>query len=184
MDSSSSAMPGMDMPGMDMSGSPDNTTTAAAGMTMVFFEDFTTPLFSLGFRPSTQGQYAGMCIFLIVLATAHRLVIAVRSALAATVWAAPAAAARQQQQRAAAHNKLDAAGDAGYLLHQEKAVADGAGRRFRAFFADQPFRVANETARAVFDVVIGGIGYLLCVAISAPGPVPPGLLGLIARGIC
>lgn len=38
-------------------------------------------------------------------------------------------------------------------------------RQVRSQWNSHPFRVATETTRALFEVVIGGIGYLLMLAV-------------------
>lgn len=48
---------------------------------MVFFTSTTTPLFSNTLTPESAGGYAGLCIFLIVLATTTRLLWALRTVL-------------------------------------------------------------------------------------------------------
>ncbi|CAK7201830.1 hypothetical protein SEUCBS139899_004545 [Sporothrix eucalyptigena] len=50
-------------------------------MSMTFFYSLMTPLFSSAWTPSTTGQYAGTCIFLILLAVIHRALVAFRSAI-------------------------------------------------------------------------------------------------------
>jgi len=49
-------------------------------MSMTFFYSIVTPLFSNTWTPATTGQYAGTCIFLIVLAAVHRSLVAFRGA--------------------------------------------------------------------------------------------------------
>lgn len=49
-------------------------------MSMTFFYSLMTPLFSDRWTPATTGQYAGTCIFLIILAVIHRALVAFRSA--------------------------------------------------------------------------------------------------------
>lgn len=49
-------------------------------MSMTFFYSLMTPLFSAAWTPATTGQYAGTCIFLIVLAVVHRALVAFRTA--------------------------------------------------------------------------------------------------------
>lgn len=49
-------------------------------MSMTFFYSLMTPLFSTAWTPATTGQYAGTCIFLIVLAVVHRALVTFRSA--------------------------------------------------------------------------------------------------------
>ncbi|KAF2170464.1 hypothetical protein M409DRAFT_64196 [Zasmidium cellare ATCC 36951] len=47
-------------------------------MAMTFFTATNTPLFSFSWIPDTTGQYAGTCIFLIVLAAIFRALLAMR----------------------------------------------------------------------------------------------------------
>ena len=70
--------------GMDMdmgSGSSHSMSMSMADMAMVFFQSTATPLYSAGWVPAGPGSYAGTCIFLIVLALVHRVLIALRFVL-------------------------------------------------------------------------------------------------------
>ncbi|KAI0178459.1 Ctr copper transporter [Pestalotiopsis sp. NC0098] len=120
--------------------------TTPANMTMVFRQSVTTPLFSAAWTPVGARSYAGTCIFLIFLAVVHRALQAVRSA-----------------------------------VFQSTRASDGTGSTFGAadvegrtkLFAQQletewqrePFRLGREVARALMDVLTGGIGYLLMLAV-------------------
>ncbi|PSR80530.1 Ctr copper transporter [Coniella lustricola] len=53
-------------------------------MNMTFFYSLVTPLFSTAWTPNGIGQYAGTCIFLIILAVIHRSLVAFRSVAFAT----------------------------------------------------------------------------------------------------
>ncbi|KAK9783837.1 putative Ctr copper transporter family-domain-containing protein [Seiridium cardinale] len=75
---SSSAMSTSTAMDMDMS-SDSSILMTSAEMAMVFFQSATTPLYSSAWTPSGQGPYAGTCVFLIVLATIHRILHAIKS---------------------------------------------------------------------------------------------------------
>ncbi|KAM0083811.1 hypothetical protein ACKRZS_004017 [Fusarium odoratissimum] len=79
MDSSSMKM---DMPTSTGSSMPMSTSDAGAmdmeQMNMVFFISTKTLLWTKAFAPETTGQYAGVCIFLIALATILRMLLAIR----------------------------------------------------------------------------------------------------------
>lgn len=116
---------------------------------MVFFQSVTSPLFAKAWTPAGPGAYAGTCIFLIVLATLHRVLIAARNIVFATV--------------PHGHQKLDLTDEeeAAYRRRYGSTGADNALARIRCALRDNPFRMATETARAFSEVVIGGMGYLL-----------------------
>jgi len=135
---------------MDMS-----TTTADASMSMstsmsmamTFFASATTPLYSAAWTPRTDGAYAATCTFLVALAAAHRILLALQH----VVFYPDADAARHEA-----------------LLDQEgwKTVPPGVTTaswrsKVHRAWTSHPFRVASETARGLSEVVTGGVGYLL-----------------------
>ncbi|WPH01860.1 Protein P80, protein [Acrodontium crateriforme] len=63
---------------MPMSTSTSDMTMGMQDMLMVFFTSAKTPLYSSSWTPSNKGQYAGTCIFLIVLAAIFRSLLALR----------------------------------------------------------------------------------------------------------
>jgi copper transporter 1 len=136
MTSTASSMMSTSTAAMDMT--TDDLMTSSE-MAMVFFQSVTTPLYTMDFMPTGSGSYAGICIFLIVLGTVHRVLMAVRHLLQATVWNPP----------------VD------HCLGGKEDVDISAGRRVQSAFRNRPFRVATETSRAAFEVIIGGISYLL-----------------------
>ena len=123
------------MPGMDMGGSgSDSGMMDMSGMMMVFFTATTTPLYSVSWKPSSTGQYAGTCIFLIALAVAMRALVALRV------------------------NFLGA-----WDTHSFRRGADafdGAVRESRPN-ASRPWRINEAAARATLDLVLAGVSYLL-----------------------
>lgn len=84
MDMSTSSMsmsPTSTMSGMSMASSTSSSMSSMMGMDMMamtFFTSSTTPLYSMSWMPDSIGQYAGTCIFLIILATVFRAVLALR----------------------------------------------------------------------------------------------------------
>ncbi|KAI1804944.1 Ctr copper transporter family-domain-containing protein [Daldinia bambusicola] len=142
-------MGGMDM-GMDMGDSPSILMTSAE-MAMVFFQSVTTPLYSSAWTPQGQGSYAGTCIFLIVLSVLHRILIAFRSIVF------------DSNPRLHRHKPLVSSDSDDYP--GSKPDLEVIGGQFRNQWNSHPFKVATETFRALLEVVIGGVGYLLMLAV-------------------
>jgi copper transporter 1 len=127
------------------------------GMSMVFMTSTTTPLFSSHWTPATLGQYAGTCIFLIVLAFIFRFLLAWKHVQEHT-WA----------RRNTELNRLTIAttttpsiGDSmdekeaqtQQVVTEKTVVAEGWGGR--------PWRFSTDLARAAMTTMITGVGYLL-----------------------
>src|SRR5436190_971977 len=68
----------MDMTGHDMSGARNDTKMDMSMMSMTFFTSLTTPIYSSTWRPTSQGSYAGTCLFLIFLAALLRVLLALQ----------------------------------------------------------------------------------------------------------
>lgn len=145
--STASSTSGMDM---DMDSSSSMMMTSA-DMAMVFFQSVTTPLYSITWTPQGQGSYAGTCIFLIVLALVHRVLIAGRSIIF-------------DSNQAPRRHRKDSSSDSDDYPGS-KSDLESMGERFRSHWNSHPFKVATETARALLEVIIGGIGYLLMLAV-------------------
>ncbi|ORY67596.1 Ctr copper transporter [Pseudomassariella vexata] len=111
---------------------------------MVFFQSVTTPLFAMGWTPSSTGAYAGTCIFLIVLSFVHQVLLALRCVLFP-------ASSRPAPDR--------------LPLSDEYGDKESVGTRMKATWSSHPFRVATESSRAVFEVLVGGVAYLLMLAV-------------------
>ncbi|CAJ2513732.1 Uu.00g018510.m01.CDS01 [Anthostomella pinea] len=141
-----------DMGGMDMSSST-MTTMSSSDMAMVFFQSTLTPLYSMAWTPGGTGSYAGTCIFLIALALTHRVLIALRNMF----FNARTQHHHQNPTKIESSSDMD-----GYPM---EAAPEAVGRQLRSEWNSHPFRVATEATRAVFEVVIGGIGYLLMLAV-------------------
>jgi len=132
-----------------------------SGMQTTFYTSTSTPLYSTSWIPSTTGQYAGTCSFLIVLAIAFRTLLAART-LQARKW---------QRLESTRQYRIAGADEA----EQEKRLSED--ERKRGSFSDKsidgtvavfkksppvpPWRISQDVPRACLDVVIAGVGYLL-----------------------
>lgn len=126
-------------------------TMSMSEMAMVFFTSFQTPLFSSAWTPTTQGQYAGTCVFLVVLTIILRLFIALKPIVESRFWS----------------------GNVSYTSHaqviddEQTTYPKGIpGARMRAVRRDvskrwSGWRISAAAGRATYEVVIVGVGYLL-----------------------
>lgn len=131
---SSSTMSGMSMPMSTGSSMSDSVSLMGMeNMAMTFFTSSTTPLFSMAWQPHNLGQYAGTCIFCIVLATTFRALLALR------VHVYPLLAA------------LDARRHGGIALEAFKNEQT----------ASQPWRARDAVLVAFLDMILASVGYLL-----------------------
>ena len=154
MSTTTGAMPsatGMD--GMDMS---NDTMSDSMMMTMMFTISARTPLYSESWTPTTDGQYAGTCIFLIALAVIERFLLALRPILESRVWC---------------NNTHHASDDDKLLAHHHhpgqyvdpNAVPGGyatiVGRDFGKRWSG--WKIGTSSARATYELLVSGIAYLL-----------------------
>jgi solute carrier family 31 (copper transporter), member 1 len=105
-------------------------------MEMVFFTAHTTPLYSSAWTPRTIGQYAGTCIFLIVLSIIFRGLIAIRCNFQALLL------------RGVRHRDTS-------LLRTDDDDDKAAPQK--------PWCVNDAALRAVLDTILAGVSYLLYV---------------------
>ncbi|KAL1896919.1 hypothetical protein Cpir12675_002641 [Ceratocystis pirilliformis] len=154
-----------DMSSMDTT---DTSSTSSDSMTMsMFFVDsHTTPLFTSSFAPENNGQYAGICIFLIVFAIIGRLLMAFRSKLE-TFWldkdnerryvvvAGKTELSEQLSKEESVRN----------LVLSENGVEQNVKVVERKTPKPRPFRLSVDVVRAAVDTVIAGVGYLLMLAV-------------------
>ncbi|KAI0471699.1 Ctr copper transporter family-domain-containing protein [Xylariaceae sp. FL0804] len=176
MSTMTTSMTSTDMAGMTMTSSASMSTSTSSSsmdmgstimmssseMAMVFFQAVTTPLFSMSFTPAGKGSYAGTCVFLVVLALAHRFLMAARHVFFDSRRRMALSAARHHQA-ARMHNDLK---DVPSLNSDDGSAAPEAlAAHVRNEVRGHPFAVATETVRALFEVVIGGVGYLLMLAV-------------------
>jgi hypothetical protein len=142
MGSSSSASHSDSMP-MYMTAS-GHMVMSMSDMAMNFFNAYDTPLFSLDWTPTNGGQYAGTCIFLIVLAIIFRFILALRSNMSAV-----AAAAVRRRETA--------------LLVKTAAESSDEDRASREHGPRSQARWTLNDAliTASIDTTLAGVGYLL-----------------------
>ncbi|CAG9975591.1 unnamed protein product [Clonostachys byssicola] len=152
----------MDMPAatstssMSMGDSDESMMMSMADMTMTFFDSIKTPLFSNAWAPTTTGQYAGTCIFLIFLAGIFRVLIAFRPVLEASVW-------RGSRSVVGTHSPGEDADKSGLPRYPSQygwiTFRSELRRRWTGW------RASAATGRACYELVIAGIGYLLMIAV-------------------
>ena len=157
---------GHDMSGMshDMSGS---SSSSSMSMAMVFNNNHDTPLFSNAWTPSSQGTYAGTCIFLIVLAIIARGLVAFKAIM--------------EQRWIAAHlnrryitiagktpeaGRIDADSDAKIAtLVTAQGVEETVKVVHRATREPLPWRFSVDLPRGLIFLCISGVSYLLYVVV-------------------
>jgi Ctr copper transporter family len=128
---------------------------------MVFFTSTSTPLYSLSWTPTSTGQYAGSCIFLIVLAVVFRSLLFFKARLEQK-WLVAEMRRQYIFDSGRVQVKRDMTGggntrgtpDAA-IVDKDVIVARNAGSAVR------PWRISTDGPRAVVDTIIVGVGYLL-----------------------
>ena len=121
-----------------------------SGMMATLFTSTTTPLYSTSWTPATTGQYAGTCIFIIILAIIFRALFSYRS-IQEHRW----------RNVEAMRRPILVAGkmqDDDPTRLDEKDIGAG-NRKGRS----RPWRISTDVPRATLDTVIVGVGYLLSV---------------------
>lgn len=155
------------MAGMDMGTSSHTSANASAPMSMAmmsmtFFTSTTTPFLSSAWTPKSLGGYAGTCIFLIVLATLFRGLLAVK-AWKETAWLD----AEFNRRYVTVAGKLPKAerishdSDSKRMTLSENGVEEDVVVVRKRGMDVRPWRISTDPVRAVMDTVIAGVGYLL-----------------------
>jgi hypothetical protein len=112
--------------------------------------------------PANIGQYAGICIFIIVLATIFRGLLAVK-AWKETAWLD----AEFNRRYITVAGKLPKAErissdtDSKRMILTENGVEEDVMVVKKRSIGIRPWRITTDPVRAVLDTVITGIGYLL-----------------------
>lgn len=141
--STSTSMSGMDMDmGSSMMGMSD--------MMMTFFTSFKTPLFSETWTPTSKGQYAGTCIFLIVLAMILRILLVIRPILEGRLFTDNAGHAVMLGNHINEKDSQTAKPPSGLVLSLQEV-----GSRWRRW------RINPAAGRATYEVIVAGVAYLL-----------------------
>ncbi|RDW80076.1 hypothetical protein BP6252_04714 [Coleophoma cylindrospora] len=167
----------MDMSTMDMGASAAAATTnstmmttttmmEASMMSMTFFFSSTTPVWSDMWTPTTAGQYAGTCVFLIVLAVILRALLAIKS------WREAAWMDQEFNRRYVVVNgkqpkseRIMQDSDSKKMILSENGVEEDVMVVKKRSMGVRPWRITVDPQRAVMDTVIAGIGYMLMLSI-------------------
>ncbi|KAB8337009.1 hypothetical protein FH972_021313 [Carpinus fangiana] len=160
------------MSGMDQSSMDSSMTMDMSQMRMIFFESWSTPLYSAAWTPSTVGQYAGTCIFLIILAFIMRALIAAKAVFEVKARARafrrryivtpgperPSSASSNDSETKTTAT-LTAKGLTEHVRIVERAQPVPGGS------AATPWRFSTDLPRALLVTTIVGVGYLLMLAV-------------------
>ncbi|EOD50876.1 Ctr copper transporter [Neofusicoccum parvum] len=146
---------------MDM-GSDSSSMT----MNMAFTNAATTPLYTASFSPSTVGQYAGICIFLIILATVFRGLFAAKAFLEDR-WLAQALQRRYivVADKTPAAERIERDDSSRSAVLTANGVEERVTIGHRQTGGAQPWRFGVDLPRAAMVTVIAGVGYLLMLAV-------------------
>ena len=134
-----------------------------AHMEMAFTNSHTTPLYSDSWTPTSEGGYAGTCIFLVLLGMTLRSLFAAKSLLEQR-WATQARNRRYivVKGRQPEAERIDQDPDA---KAQALLTAQGIEERVKVVEAPGnpvvPFRFSVDVFRALLTMAIGGVAYLL-----------------------
>lgn len=156
---------------MDMSDSMSNSSmdmgsTTMTGMRMAFFTATDTSLYSMSWKPSTAGQYAGTCIFLIFLSIFFRLIFTAKTYLEAQ--ATKAALKRRYVVVAGEKGMADKVADDSNSM-TGILTTNGVQEDVRIVSAPvshiQPWRFSVDLPRAFLLTLAAAVGYLLMLAV-------------------
>jgi copper transporter 1 len=146
-----------EMGGMDM-----GSSTSEHVMNMAFFTATNTPLYSESWMPQNAGQYAGTCIFLIILAITLRAIFAAKSLL--EIKALEGALRRRYIVVAGEKTISDRASNDGDSV-TGILTTNGLQEDVRVVSAPvrhtQPFRFSVDIPRALLMTIATAVGYLL-----------------------
>lgn len=135
----------------------------SSSMFLVFTNNQNTSLYSASWTPTTSGQYAGTCIFLIILGIISRLLVAFKAAMERK-WLAIALNRRyvvvsgKKQEIDSSNIDPDSADTALLTTHgaQENVKVVR-----RISHGPQPWRFSVDLPRALLFLCITGVNYLL-----------------------
>jgi copper transporter 1 len=138
----------MTLSAMSMAPTPEMTagsmnsgmTMSMADMAMVFFTSANTPLYTSAWTPTTAGQYAGTCIFLVILPIICRALLVLRCRFPA--WMA----------------RNDTYDEAQPLQHPRDDI-DECKQQLQTI--ERPWSINESLLRGVLDTVLAGVGYML-----------------------
>ncbi|KAK6586368.1 hypothetical protein PZA11_001425 [Diplocarpon coronariae] len=154
------------MSGMDMDMDSNSTSMSASMMSMTFFTSSKTSLYSALWTPSSPGEYAGTCIFLILLAVIFRSLLAVKQ-WKETAWMDAefnrryvTVAGKQPKSE-----RISQDADTKRMTLTENGVEEDVMVVKKRSMGIRPWRITTDPVRAFLDTVIAGVGYLLMLAV-------------------
>jgi copper transporter 1 len=134
----------------------------ASEMTMAFFSSQSTPLYSIGWAPSSTGAYAGTCIFLVVLTVIFRSLFAFKHILEQR-WSDKAWERRYvvvaEKQPVSEQARTDP--DLKTAILTANGIEEHVKVIHRPARSIQPWRFSVDLPRALLVTVMTGVGYLL-----------------------
>lgn len=138
------------------------TTMSASMMSMTFFSSTTTSLYSSMWTPTTVGGYAGTCIFLVLLATTFRGLLAVK-AWRETAWIDAEFNRRfvTVQGQLPKSEQIMSDSDSTKMILTSNGVEEDVMVVKKRGMDVRPWRITVDPIRAVMDTVIAGMGYLM-----------------------
>ncbi len=146
------------VPGMSSAGEQHGAGNQGAAMAMTFIQSLTTPLLWSSWRPKNAAEYGASCLFLVALAALTRGLVAIRPVLNTASW--PRRLQYHHHQGEDRNNEQD--GDPKNHLPRPEHPVNG-GRAVLLAIQDYWSSAALSTklARAAFDTLIAGLGYLV-----------------------
>lgn len=137
-----------------------STNAGSMVMPVIFHTTMSTSLFSEAWTPRTSGQYAGTCIALVVFTIILRALIAFKPRLEAAVW--------NTRDRSPERGRLLVRGDDEAQKEGQRVERDSAELSSQAKTPHQKNgvghflrEVGSSISKALYDVVIAFLGYLL-----------------------
>ncbi|KAM7221034.1 Ctr copper transporter family domain containing protein [Rhypophila decipiens] len=161
----SMAMDGMDhsSPSSSSSGGGHNMESMA-----VFVNSMTTSLYSTNWTPSTTGQYAGTCIFLIALGVLFRGILAFKA------WQEQRWLEAEFNRRYVVVNGKPPLAEnvsrdsmSKNLVLSENGVEENVVVVQKRGATVRPWRLSVDPLRALLDTVIAGVSYLLMLGVMS-----------------
>lgn len=157
----------MDMNSMaTMTNSSNMTSMTMSMMSMTFFTSTMTPLYSSMWTPSSVGGYAGTCIFLVILATIFRALLAVK-AWKETAWMDAEFNRRYVTVagKPLKSERIMSDTDSKRMILTENGVEEDVVVVKKRSMGVRPWRITVDPVRAAIDTILAGCGYLLMVAV-------------------
>ncbi|KAI5464120.1 Ctr copper transporter [Mariannaea sp. PMI_226] len=144
----------------------DMDMDSGAGMDVVFQTVRATPLYSTAWTPSSEGTYAATCIFLVVLATIGRFLLAFKAVQEAR-WLDQEAKRRYVavSGKAPLSERISTSSDASQMTLSANGLEETVMVVQRKRSAVRPWRFSVDPVRAIIDTVLAGVAYLLMLAV-------------------